>query len=165
MKIFEDIGTCFSTRGARVATGVMCMLFIAMLIFHIGVVVGSHHPFCQRQWREDSGREMPPPPQFGFGGKASIPMPQSFIRGEHGVVGTIVSIALPTITVTARDGSTQKVSLDSKTTVRGQNGSLTPADLHVGDGVVIMSEPNIQNNNEVDASIIRVIVASTTISR
>ena len=129
-------------------------LVLAALIFHAGVVVGSHdhgpgHNF-DKGWFD---AQIP----FGAG---TIPLPQGFIPGGHGALGTISSVALPAITVTTRDGVMLTVNVDSDTQIVGATpeGTSSPSSLAVGETIVVLGDPDdINSNGAIDARLIRIL--------
>ena len=135
-------------------------LVLAALIFHAGVVVGSHdrgmpgHNF-DKAWFDA---------QIPFGG-GTLPLPQGFIPGGHGAFGTISSVALPAITVTTRDGVTLTVNVDSDTQIVGATpeGTSSPSALKVGDTIIVLGDPDdTSSSTAVDARLIRIVPASNS---
>lgn len=123
-------------------------LVIALLIFHAGVAVGEH--------RANSGF-------FIARGGAAFPfLPHSYMEGGHGVVGTISKLALPTTTITTRDGASEQVAITKETQIRDGAETLSPANLAVGEEVIVVGEP--QDGDEgtaVDALLVRVLSTTT----
>lgn len=127
-------------------------LIIAALIFHAGIVVGSHRPFMQGRG-QGGGFEA----QIPFGGEVALP--QGFIPGSHGALGTIATVTLPTLTLTTRDGMTLTVKVDSGTQIVGATpeGTSTSASLSVGEMVIVVGDPDDTSpNGAVDARLIRI---------
>lgn len=128
-------------------------LVLAALIFHAGVVVGSHsRPMPGRGPGGGFEAQMP------FGGGA-VSLPQGFIPGGHGALGTIAAIVLPTLTLTSRDGMTLRVEVSSTTVIAGgATGGLS--DLVVGDTVIVIGDPHdTDNNGDIDARLVRITSA------
>jgi len=142
----EKIKIFFVSRTVRVVAGVVGVLFLAALIFHAGVVYGSHrNPFG----RHDAGRGFRPP--FFPGG---FELPHGFISNAHGAVGTVTTLALPTITMQTREGTSQTILVGTSTITRGGTA------LSVGDEVLVLGEPDSQGR--IDATLIRVLSATST---
>jgi hypothetical protein len=148
----------FFTKKTKWILWGLLALVLAALIFHAGVVAGLHdrgmpgHNF-DKGWFD---AQIP----FGAG---TLPLPQGFIPGDHGAVGTIASIALPAITLTTRDGVTLTVKVDNDTQIVGAapEGTSSPALLMVGDTIVVLGDPDDSNSNgTVDARLIRIVPPS-----
>jgi hypothetical protein len=133
----------------------LAALVLGALIFHAGVVAGLHD-------RSAPGRNFDKgwfDAQIPFGG-GTLPLPQGFIPGGHGALGTISSIALPAITVTTRDGVMLTVNVDSDTQIVGAapEGTSSPSSLAVGDTIVVLGDPDdINSSGAVDARLIRIL--------
>ena len=130
-------------------------LVLAALIFHAGVVAGLHDRGISSRNFDKSWFDA----QLPFGGGV-LALPQGFISGGHGAVGTIASVALPAITVTTRDGVTLTVNVDSDTQIVGATpqGTSSPASLSVGDTIVVLGDPDdISTSGAVDARLIRIV--------
>lgn len=126
----------------------------AALIFHAGVVAGSHNTLTLKRGMpgiQSGGFEAHIP----FGG--AVTMPQGFMPGGHGALGTISAIALPTLTLISRDGTTLRVEVSSSTQIAGAVGTTTGT-LKVGDTIIVVGDPNdTDEKGEVDARLIRVL--------
>ena len=119
------------------------VFFVALLIFHAGVVTGSHRHFSDR-----------PGPGFGFRGPGfNVQMPRGFIYNGHGAVGTIQSVSTSSITLQTRDGTTQTVLLTGKTSIRTASGAASSTALSVGQQVIILGTPN--DDGTISADLIR----------
>lgn len=133
----------------RVAAGAIVALLLATLIFHAGVVVGSH----RGQWgRHDADRGFRSP--FLPGG---FEMPHGFIQNGHGAVGTISALSLPTFTMQTREGTDQTILVGTSTIIRAM-GTSSASSLSVGNKIVVLGEPDAQGR--IDAKLIRVLPAS-----
>ncbi len=130
-------------------------LFIGALIFHAGVVVGS---------RNRLSLDRTPGIMMGgfqaripFAGITGVALPQGFIPGGHGALGTISTIALPHLTLTSRDGMTLYVEVSSTTQVSGAPGT-TLSTLKVGDTILVVGDPaEMSEEGDIDARLIRVL--------
>ena len=129
-------------------------LLLAGLIFHAGVVVGSH-----RHVGQGRGLGMGFEAHMPFGG--GMMLPQGFMPGGHGALGTIAAITLPTLTLTSRDGTTLRVEVGSTTLIAGTAVN-DPSTLQVGDTIIVIGDPNDTDEpGEVDARLIRVTAAQS----
>jgi hypothetical protein len=80
--------------------------------------------------------------------------------GGHGAIGRITQIEGMTLTLLARDGTTQTILIENKTRIeRGtvRTVKLTARDLKVGDQVIVVGTPNAQQ--QIRANLIRVLAA------
>ena len=150
MKLKELI----ASRKMRIAAGAFGALILALLIFHAGVVYGSHrNPFG----RHDAERGFRPsffPENFE--------LPHGFIPSGHGAVGTVSSVSLPTFTLKTRAGTSQTVSISSSTVIRSRSG-IDIKTLSVGNQVIVLGEPNEQENQgSIEATIIRILSDATS---
>jgi len=119
------------------------ILFVALLIFHAGVVTGSHRHFPGRAG-----------PGFGFRGPGfNVQLPRGFISNGHGSVGTIQSISTSSLSLETRDGATQTVLLSDKTSIRTESGATSSTALLVGPKVIILGTPN--DDGTISADLIR----------
>jgi|SRR3989344_7553929 len=119
------------------------ILFVAMLIFHAGVVTGSHRHFPGKAG-----------PGFGLRGPGfNVQLPRGFIPNGHGSVGTIQNVSTSSITLQTRDGATQTVLLTDKTSIRTQSGAASSTALSVGQQVIILGTPN--DDGTISADLIR----------
>lgn len=131
-----------SEKVRRVLYG-LGVLLVALLIFHAGVVTGSH--------RHSPGRGGP-----GFGFRVpgfNVQLPRGFIPNGHGSVGTIQSVSTSSITLQTRDGTTQTVLLTGKTSIRTASGAASSTALSVGQQVIILGTPN--DDGTISADLIR----------
>ena len=140
MKNLRDI---VSSKKMRLPAAVFGALLLALLIFHAGVVFGSHRgPFAR------PGMERGFRPSFFPGGFA---LPHGFIPNDHGAVGTVMELTLPTFTMETREGIVQTILVSTSTTIRtAGTGTLTK-----GDQVIILGE--LDSQGRIDAKLIRVL--------
>lgn len=124
-------------------------IFVGALIFHAGVVVGSHSRLMQ-------GRG----PQGGFNVQfspiGSLTMPQGFVAGGHGALGTIETVSLPYFTVLSRNGSTLQIVVGSSTQINGAGGGTSA--LTEGRTVIVIGDPrDAGTDGEIEAKLIRIV--------
>ena|ERR1035437_5737438 len=143
MKYFEKI---LASKKTLWAAGVLLAIILAGLIFHAGVVVGSHrgsfgNPGMRGEFR---------PPFFPEG----FAMPHGFIQDGHGAVGTITTLSLPTFLMQTREGTSQTIFVSTSTIIQNM-GAPDTATLATGDNVLVLGSPDSQNR--IDAKIIRIL--------
>jgi hypothetical protein len=143
MKNFRNI---ISSRKSRLIAGSVGAFLLALLIFHAGVVVGSHRGLSHGDQLGHGFR-----PSFFPGG---LEMPSGFIQDGHGAVGSITTITLPTILMQTREGTSQTIFVGTSTMIRNIDTSGTST-LSVGDKIIVLGEPDSQNR--INAKIIRIL--------
>lgn len=128
---------------------------IALLIFQVGVFVGYHKAGSAYRWGDNYYR--------AFGERRGMPgmgmMDRNFglknFPPAHGVDGEILSISLPNILVEGRDEVERTVNIGDKTLIKKMREDIKPADLKVGDFIVVIGSPDSQS--VVNAELIRVM--------
>ena len=143
MKKFTDL---VSSRNVRLVAYTIGSLILAILIFHAGVVVGSHRGFAREG-------------QFGRGFRPSFfpggfEMPHGFIQDGHAAVGSITAITLPTLSLQTREGMTQTIIVGTSTVIQSMGAPGVPT-LSAGDTIIVLGEPDDQNR--VNATFIRIL--------
>lgn len=155
MSFFESLKATASRRPVLYMLVTLAVLFVALLVFDAGVAVGTRRAFDMRPHDDMMfGRQ----PMFGVGG-VGVPLPHGFIPGNHGAVGTIQSLSLPTFDMMARDGTTQHVRITDDTRIEGIDRPLDADDLVIGQSIVVLATPGkISTSSEtLDAHLIRVL--------
>ncbi len=143
MKNFHDF---LSSKKVRLTAGVVGAFFLAALIFHAGVVVGSHRGTFGRFGMERGFRS-----SFFPGG---FELPHGFMFGTHGAVGTITAVTLPTLTLQTREGTNETILVDTSTIIRNMGAADTKA-LATGTQAIVLGEPDSQGR--IDAKLIRIL--------
>ena len=143
MNKFEEL---LSSHKMRATIAVFGFLFLGFLIFHAGVEIGEHRSaFGPRDADRDFRHPLLPP---------GVSLPHEFAPNDHGAVGTVTSVALPTLTIQTPDGTSQTILVSSSTVVRNM-GSPNSESFSVGDNIVVLGEPDAQNR--IDAKFVRII--------
>ncbi|MCX6787238.1 MAG: DUF5666 domain-containing protein [Candidatus Kaiserbacteria bacterium] len=145
--IKNSIKEKLSSPRAHLALFIIGIVFISLLIFHTGFVMGAHNRFPQPQERAPGWDFQAP----GFG---PVHLPPAFMEG-HGVVGTIEDISTSSLTIQTREGGTKKVLLTSKTQFRNPDGSASSTALSKGTSVMILGAPDA--NGQVSADVVRIV--------
>ncbi|HEY5383158.1 MAG TPA: hypothetical protein VIJ88_01220 [Candidatus Paceibacterota bacterium] len=144
MATLEDY---FFTKNTRYILWGVGAVIIALLIFHAGVVVGSHQSVRGRMVLQGSGT---------FGG--FIPS-EAYVESGHGAVGTIESVALPTFLLQTRDGAVQKIYASTSTIVTGK-GASGISSIISGETVIVIGDPDdTDDQGYLDARIIHILPA------
>jgi len=136
----------FFTKNTRYVLWGAFAIIVALLIFHAGIVIGSH-----QSMRRGSG-ERPPGMLDGI-------MPNEAFIGDHGAVGTIATVTLPSFILSTRGGISQLIETSTSTTITGgPTGSVS--DLTRGETVIIIGDPrenDIDSQGDLDARLIKII--------
>jgi hypothetical protein len=123
-------------------------ILLALLIFHAGLVVGSHQGMRGRMGE----RGFHPP----FGAPAGFIMPDSYLPPGHGAVGTITTVTLPTLTITEPNGDTETVFVATTTHIDGGSRAASSSALTSGMRVIIFGEPD-ESIERINAKVIHIV--------
>lgn len=126
-------------------------LIIAVAVFEAGVFVGFHKASFAYHWEENYERNFGPAPGPFHLGDGSAPNP-------HGVMGRIVSVALPSIVVAGPDENERTVAVGTTTIIREGNRSVGQEAIAVGQDAVVIGEPD--EKGVVEATFIRLMPSS-----
>ncbi len=111
----------------------ICILVVALIIFQAGMFVGYMKASFSFRHGDNYSRIFGPGPERG----RDLP-------GGHGVLGTIVSINLPTLVVTGTDNVEKTIDLTDDTQIVHFRDRIEAATLKVGDSVLVLGSPNEQ---------------------
>ena len=143
MKFFN---THIAPHARWIALAVAAVL-VALLIFHAGLVAGTHQA---------------PRPRGGmhgfrpsFGTPASFMLPDGYMPRGHGAVGTIATVTLPTLTITERSGDSETVLLATTTLIDSAQGTSSSM-LIPGARVIIFGEPD-ETVERINAKVIHIL--------
>jgi hypothetical protein len=129
---------------------------ILLFVFQAGIFVGyfkaSHSLRAGDNFSRTFGERGP-----GFGGKMMPGFGMMDPTNAHGTTGAIVSVNLPTIIVSDRDGTEKTVTVSDKTDIRKFRNTIKAEDLSVNDFIVVIGAPNEQG--DIAAQLIRVMPA------
>lgn len=143
----SDFKNFMSSERGRKTLYALGALFLAILIFHAGVAVGSHRHVRGKSEMEHG---------WGFRGPGfDVKFPRGFIAGSHGAVGIIVSVGSSSITLRTRDGETQTVLLTNTTVTRSESGDASSTTLSVGQHIIILGSPS--DAGALTADLIRIL--------
>ncbi len=152
MKEFENI---ISSKKVRLTACVIGVIVLALLIFHAGVVFGSHrNSFGGPSGRPSMDRGFRPP--FFPNG---FELPRSFIPNSHGAVGSITAITLPTLTMETREGTSKTIFVGTSTMIQSTKDTDAKT-LSVGNKIIVLGESDSQGR--IDAKLIRILSIATS---
>ncbi len=119
---------------------------IALAIFQLGIIVGSHKVrFAERL----SGSF-----ERNFGIRNDFMQDMMGIEG-HGTVGKIVSVALPDIIVSGPDNVERTIRIGNETVIRQFREQISADKLSTGEYIVALGAPDVQGF--IEAKLIRVL--------
>jgi hypothetical protein len=124
-------------------------IIAAIVLLLVGFSVGEFVGFHKASFAYQNGNNF----YRAFGPISSHGMP--LFPDAHGVVGKVVSVSLPTITVEDRDNTEKVVAISDQTVIRYLRNSLQAQDITVGSSVIAIGEPNAQS--QIAASLIRIL--------
>ena len=134
----------------------IAVLVILMLVFCLGVFVGTKRADFSFRWADEYHRNFGGP-QGGFFGDF-MGMERQF-PNANGSFGQIIKIDNNVLTVKDNDGdNTEKTILvNDKTSIVYQKNNIKLSDLEVDDNIVVVGEPN--SDGQIAAKLIRVMPA------
>lgn len=125
------------------ALKIILIIIGVVVIFLVTFSMGEHIGFHKASFTFQNGDNF----YHTFGpNSASQDMLQSTeFSNTHGVVGKVINITLPTLTIEDRDNTEKTVLINNQTIIRQLRKTLTPSDIKVGDYIVAIGEPNAQS--------------------
>lgn len=138
-----------SSKPLQWAVSIVGALVLVLLIFHAGMAFGSHRGDSGRRGQDRGFRH----PFFPSG----FELPHGFAPNNHGAVGIVTSVSLPTVVMQTRDGASQTIIVGTSTMIRGANGA---SSLSAGDHITVLGGSD--EEGQIDAKLIRIISATTT---
>jgi hypothetical protein len=132
---------------------IICALgcFVAVLaIFQAGMFVGYMRAGFSFRMGEQYFRQM-----NGRSDNQFMGMNRGDFGNSHGANGKIVSINLPSIIVSDKDGVEKTVTIGTSTDIKKFKDSIKAEDLKVNDFITVIGNPN--DKAEVEAKLIRVM--------
>jgi hypothetical protein len=145
-KIYEDVKKVFDSKISFRILCVIGIVLVALLIFSAGIVVGFYKASFGHAWEENY--------EHNFGMRPDHTIFDNF-PNDHGAIGKIIKIELPTIIVQDKDNTEKVVLTNDDTQIQKLQASLTTSDLNLDDFVVVIGSPN--NQGQIEAKFIRVM--------
>lgn len=127
--------------------GIIALIVLLLGIFSLGEHIGFHKASFAFQNSNNFYRTFGPSP----GG----PLQPSDFSDDHGAVGKIISITLPTMTIEDKDNTEKIIVLSNQTIIKQFRNTLNASDLAVGDYVIVIGQPNSQS--QIVAVLVRVL--------
>lgn len=132
---------------------VLAGIIIILAVFKLGIFVGFHQAsfYDNRNSNYFSRGLSDPRSMFS----PFMMRDEDDIVNPHGAIGIIASVRLPTLLVKGPDTAEQIVIVSSTTTIRRFRDAASTTDLHAGDQVIVIGEPD--QYGSVHATFIRVM--------
>jgi hypothetical protein len=145
---FKDF---FQSKAFTVTTWAVAALAVLLLVFQAGVAVGSKKADFSCKWGENYRQNFGGPREIGG---MQMPGDNDFM-GAHGTFGQIIKIDGSVLIIKGGDNMERTVLTDSSTSIVNVRKEMALADLKVGDGVVVIGEPN--DSGQISAKFIRIL--------
>ena len=147
-----DTATFLGSKKFKAVLWCIGGLFIALVIFKAGVIVGFKKARFSYRWAEDYHQNFGGSRKNffeGFSDRDSI--------GGHGVVGKIIAIDDQSLIMEGRDNTEKIVTINFDTTITRRRDTMDVADLALNDTIVVIGTPN--DTGQIEAKFIRVLPA------
>ncbi len=148
----------FKNLKLRLVIYILGGLIISLVIFQAGMFVGFKKAGFAFRMGEQYFRQMK-------GGPEGLPMMgigRDDFGNSHGAIGKIVSIKLPSVVVTDRDGVEKAVVISTSTDIRKFKEVIKPEDLKINDFITVIGSPD--DKAQVEAKLIRIMPSPEEIS-
>lgn len=147
----EFFNADFFSKHGRTILWVIGGVVVTFLIFHAGLVVGSHQGLRPRA--DGTERGFRPSLGFGFGMPT---LPDGYMPRGHGAVGVITSVALPTMMIEEPDGDSETVLLATTTLIDSASYAASSSALTAGMHVIVFGDPD-ESVERINAKVIHVL--------
>lgn len=139
-----------------VALRILVALLVMIVIFWTGVAVGWRkaefsYRFSDNYYRSFGGRGFSPMNMMG------IPDPDDLIGG-HGATGQVISVNLPTVIVSDRNGIEKTILITPDTIVRGGRDDIASTTITDRDVIVVLGVPS--GKGQIIAKLVRILPPS-----
>jgi len=148
----QEIKTVLRNTKVKWTIYILVCIFFALVIFQAGMYVGFKKAGYSFRTGEEYFREMNGQPDSHFMG-----IDRNDFTNSHGAIGKIITINLPSVIISDKDGIEKTIIVSTSTSIRQMKNQLTAADLKVDDFLTVIGEPNA--NAGIDAKLIRIMPA------
>ena len=146
----EQIKNVFKDSKVKKAICILGCVVLVLVIFQAGMFVGFKKAGFSYRTGEQYFREMNGRPNDQFMG-----MNRGDFGNSHGAVGKIVSVNLPSIIISDKDGIEKTITVSTSTDIKKFKDSIKAEDLKVNDFITVIGNPN--DKAEVEARLIRIM--------
>ena len=142
---FSRVRNFLNSASARPVALLISVIVIALLAFQAGILVGYH----EAQFSFKSGDRY----FQAFHGGGPRMMFMGDFAPSHGAAGKIVKVELPSIVIDDH-GIEKIIKIEPETLIRSGTDTAASTSLKTGDTVVVIGEPN--TDNDIEAALIRI---------
>jgi hypothetical protein len=145
-----ELSKIFQSKAFKIIIRIFAALAIILLIFEAGLVVGYKKANFSFKWGENY--------HLNFGGPRGGFLEDARGRDmidSHGITGQIIKIETSTIIIGGRDNVEKIVNLNDDTAIMRFRDQIKPADLKIGELVVIIGDPN--DAGQINAKFVRIM--------
>lgn len=126
----------------------LCLAIVILIIFETGVAFGYHRANFRNHFGDNFNKNFVEPQFREFPNNMMKPSSFSF-----NCIGPILAINGEKIIVSDQDKLEKTVIINKETRIREFQSEIKPADLRVGDQIIIIGQPN--SKAEIEARLIR----------
>jgi len=148
MKKIKEI---FKDFKIRLTVYILGFLIIALMIFQAGMFVGFKKASFSFRMGEQYFRQM----KGGPNGLPIMGMGRDDFGNSHGAIGKIVSIKLPTVVISDRDGVEKTILVSTSTDIKKFRSTIKAEELRVNDFITVIGSPD--DKAQVEAKLIRIM--------
>ena len=146
----EQIKNVLKDSKVKKASYILSCIIAVLVIFQAGMFVGFKKAGFSYRTGEQYFRQMNGRPNDKFMG-----MNRGDFGNSHGATGKILSINLPIVVVTDRDGVEKTITISTSTDIKKFKDSVKAEDLKINDFITVIGNPN--DKTEVEAKLIRIM--------
>lgn len=131
---------------------IIAILLVLALVFWAGIAVGYHKAEFSYRFSDNYFRT------FGNGRMNNGGMgfgKQDELTSGHGTAGKVLSVSLPRIIVSDRDGTEKTITLDNNTIIRSARADAASTTIKADDFIVVIGSPD--STGQITAKFIRVM--------
>jgi len=131
---------------------ILLVLFVLAIVFWAGVVLGYRkaefsYRFSDNYFRGFGMHDRRPPNVMGATDIDGL-------IGGHGAVGKVISVNLPLLVVSDRNGTEKNIIINNETTIRAARSTTASTTIRADDFVTVIGTPN--DDGSITAKLIRV---------
>lgn len=140
-----------NSKTFRVVLLIIFVLAVVVFIFQAGMTVGFMRASFDRDWNNHYLDNFAPGIRETLG---NLPETNR-IPNDHGALGKIISINLPTFIIIGSDNIEKAITINQNTIIRNMRQTVQPASLVPDMNVVVIGDPN--GLGQINAKFIRII--------
>jgi len=153
----QKVKTFFGSKKGKISVFIVGGIILALVIFQAGMFVGFKKASFSFRMGEQYFRQMKGG-QEPFGG-----IGRDNFGNSHGAIGKIISVNLPLLVVSDKDGIEKTIIISTSTEIKKFKEAIQQEDLKVDDFVTVVGSPN--DKSQVEARLIRIMPSPEEIPR